>query len=315
MSPGQYTELFFLDEATALAAGHRPCATCRRDDYSRFTQLWIEANTDRLAFESPSIKDIDETLHQERLVSGGQQDDWHPLLGDLPDGTFVILDDPDTAWLVRENELLQWSPGGYLNHMRPPDRQAVTVLTPRSTVAALAAGYVPELHPSAGATSVDRSSQPWSISSTHAFHDTLKSAHAQRGKPAYPKAPPEAPSAKPVKEPPEQAVPVTGKTLFKLRKTPAGKSLFTYTAAILKVTGMDQGKTYPLKKFLGNFSGHEKAGRIQKVPGGYQLTSAGIDYFNDRYNPGSRQHIVRSEVEAMVRLMRKGGGPDWVPVS
>jgi len=102
--------------------------------------------------------------------------------------------------------------------------------------------------------------------------------------------------------------------LYKLKKTPAGKALFTYTAAILRVTGMDEGKVYPLKKFLGNFSGHDQAGRIRKASGGYELTPAGIDYFNDRYNPGSRQHVERSEVEAMVRLIRNGGGPDWEPV-
>ena len=104
-------------------------------------------------------------------------------------------------------------------------------------------------------------------------------------------------------------------TLFKLRKTPGGKALFTYTAAILKVTGMDQGKVFPLKKFLGNFSPHLQAGRIQKAPGGFQLTRAGIDYFNDRYNPGNRQHVDRSEVEVMARLIRNGGGEDWVPVN
>jgi hypothetical protein len=103
-------------------------------------------------------------------------------------------------------------------------------------------------------------------------------------------------------------------SLYKLRKTPAGKALFTYTAAVLKVTGMDQGKVYRLSKFLGNFAGHVQAGRIQKVPGGYQLTARGIDYFNDLYSPGNRQHIERTEVEAMVRLIRSGGGPDWVPV-
>ena len=77
---------------------------------------------------------------------------------------------------------------------------------------------------------------------------------------------------------------------------------------------MDQGKIYPLNKFLGNFSGHVQAGRIQKVPGGYQLTANGIDYFNDRYSPCNRQYVDRSEVEAMARQIRNGGGADWVPV-
>ena len=99
MAPGKYTELFFLDEATALAAGHRPCATCRRNDYSRFKQLWAEANTGCSGTGDASIKDIDNRLHRERFISGGRQDGWCPSLKDLPDGTFVVLDDPDTAWL------------------------------------------------------------------------------------------------------------------------------------------------------------------------------------------------------------------------
>ena len=106
MSPGQYTELFFLDEATALAAGHRPCATC--------------------------------------------QGDWHPSIKDLPNGTFVVLDQPDKAWLVWGSVLLEWSPGGYQSYMKRPDGEA-KVLTPQSVVAVLDAGYKPELHPSAGA--------------------------------------------------------------------------------------------------------------------------------------------------------------------
>jgi hypothetical protein len=113
---------------------------------------------------------------------------------------------------------------------------------------------------------------------------------------------------------PSMTAPASARVLYKLKKTPAGKSLFTYTAAILKVTGMDQGKVYPLKKFLGNFSGHEKKGRLQKVPGGYQLTPVGIDYFNDRYKSGNAQHVEQSEVEAIMNLIRNGGGPDWVPI-
>ena len=141
MAPGKYTELFFLDEATALAAGHRPCATCRRDDYLRFKQLCTD----------PAIEAIDNKLHHERLISGGWQNDWHPSLSGLPDGTFVVLDDPNTAWLVWGDELLEWSPGGYRSRINQADVKAVTLLTPRSIAAVLAAGYVPELHPSAGA--------------------------------------------------------------------------------------------------------------------------------------------------------------------
>jgi len=301
MAPGKYTELFFLDEATGLAAGHRPCATCRRDNYSRFTELWVETNANRLGLANPAIKDIDNTLHQERFISGGWQGSWHPSPKDLPDGTFVVLDDPSTAWLVWGNELLEWSPDGYHRHIKRPDDQTVTVLTPRSIVSVLAAGYVPELHPSAGVGLSKMANEAKESSPRHIADKTSNT----RSK---------AMSPKPDNKPLPVTAPTPAGTLYKSRKTPAGKALFAYTAAILKVTGMDQGNVYPLKKFLGNFSGHVQAGRIQKESGGYQLTPAGINYFNDRYNPGNPQHVDQSEVEAMVRLIHNGGGSDWVPI-
>ena len=301
MAPGQYTELFFLDEATALAAGHRPCGTCRRDDYHRFKLLWASVNAARVGLTDPDIGGIDSTLHQERFISSGLQDRWRPSLKELPDGAFVVLDDLDTAWLIWGNELLEWSPGGYRNRIKRPTDQSVTVLTPRSIVAVLEAGYVPELHPSVHAKLSRQETRPITIAPTYVapeFQNTKPKAstHAQ------------------VKAPPVAAASASAGSLYKLVKTPAGKALYNYFAAILQVTGMDQGKVYPLKKFLGNFSGHETAGRIQKVSGGYQLTPKGIDYFSDRYNPGNSQHVNRSEVEAMARLIRNGGGPDWIPV-
>ena len=78
---------------------------------------------------------------------------------------------------------------------------------------------------------------------------------------------------------------------YKLKKTPGGQKLWSYMAAILEVTGMDKGKVYPFNKFLRNFSTHLESGRIVRADGGYQLTPAGVDYFRDRYSPGSRQHI------------------------
>ena len=97
-----------------------------------------------------ALKDIDNTLHRERFISGGMQGDWHPSIKDLPNGTFVVLDQPDKAWLVWGSVLLEWSPGGYQSYMKRPDGEA-NVLTPQSVVAVLDAGYKPELHPSAGA--------------------------------------------------------------------------------------------------------------------------------------------------------------------
>ncbi|WP_351074976.1 hypothetical protein [Shewanella sp. CAL98-MNA-CIBAN-0140] len=101
--------------------------------------------------------------------------------------------------------------------------------------------------------------------------------------------------------------------LYKLSKTPSGKALWTYMAAVLKATKMDKGQVYPLKKFLGNFKTHLDNNRVKLVEGGYQLTPKGIDYFQDRYNVASRQHINESEVEIMLKGILTGVGNDeWV---
>jgi hypothetical protein len=103
--------------------------------------------------------------------------------------------------------------------------------------------------------------------------------------------------------------------LYKLSKTPSGKALWTYMAAILNATNMDKSQIYPLKKFLGNFKTHLDNDRIKLVQGGYQLTSKGKDYFQDRYSPGSPQHIDKSEVEIMIKGIVTGVGTgDWVAV-
>jgi hypothetical protein len=132
MSPGRYTGLFFLDEATAFAAGHRPCAECRRDDYVRFTEIW-GARADA----------IDARLHDERLGPRRERE-----VDELPDGAFVLRG--GQPWLVLGDELLGWTPGGYGERVvRPTGR--TTVLTPPSLLEVLRAGWsgdVPLLHPS-----------------------------------------------------------------------------------------------------------------------------------------------------------------------
>jgi hypothetical protein len=132
MPPGRYTGLFFLDDATALGAGHRPCAECRREDYNLFTSIW-GAKADA----------IDEVLHRERLHR------LHPArLEDLPDGTFVLED--EAPFLVLGDELLRWTPGGYTER-RARRRRKTTLITPPSTVRILRAGWeadLPLLHPS-----------------------------------------------------------------------------------------------------------------------------------------------------------------------
>jgi hypothetical protein len=133
MAPNRYTGLFFLDEATAFAAGHRPCAECRREDYVRFMELVGETRAD----------DVDARLHEERL--GGK-----PALAvsGLPDGAFVLLD--GEPWLVLRGELRRWTPGGYRERL--PAAGHAKLLTPLSVLPALASGWlgaVPFLHPSA----------------------------------------------------------------------------------------------------------------------------------------------------------------------
>ena len=143
LQPGRFTELFFLDEATAFAAGHRPCALCRREDYNRFGEIWREKHpTQRKAVE------IDAQLHGERL-DGRAQRLHDARLGDLPDGAYVLR--KGEPWLVLGAELLRWTPGGYTDRASRPVGSAV-LITPPSLVQVLRTGWegvVPLVHPSA----------------------------------------------------------------------------------------------------------------------------------------------------------------------
>jgi hypothetical protein len=157
MAPGQYTELFFLDEATALAAGHRPCAECQRERFEQFRELWAAANP-RLAASSlgvggprPAAPALDAALHADRLTAGGTQRSYTAALAGLPDGAVIRLPGGSAAYLVLGQALLRWTPFGYDLALARPSSARVQVLTPRSVVNTLAAGYAPELHPTAGA--------------------------------------------------------------------------------------------------------------------------------------------------------------------
>ena len=159
-SPGRFTELFFLDEATAFAAGHRPCALCRRADYDRFVALWSARHPGERSAEA-----IDRRLHAERVVVPGGLGVCPPGIGhspgaarpthrrpasDLPDGTMVVRE--GQAWLVIGALLRRWDFGGYADAVRRPTRGSLEVLTPPSLVAVLEAAWAPEvplLHPSA----------------------------------------------------------------------------------------------------------------------------------------------------------------------
>jgi len=146
MQPGRFTELFFLDEATAFAAGHRPCALCRREDYNRFTEIWS-----RLHPGQDHAPAIDAQLQAERWRDRAQRLHRAPF-PELPDGAFVL--DP-TPKLVLGRELLSWAPGGYADGRCRPRRGNATVITPPSLVEVLKAGWspvVPLFHPSATVT-------------------------------------------------------------------------------------------------------------------------------------------------------------------
>jgi hypothetical protein len=148
MAPGRYTELFFLDEATALAAGHRPCGECRRSDFQRFRTAWLAGNPDRGLDGDTPVDAIDRELHRDRLGADGRSLTYPATLDSLPDGVLVAGASAGEALLVWRRSLVPWSPTGY-GTPRPRRRSAqVTVLTPQSTVAAIAAGYAPGVHAS-----------------------------------------------------------------------------------------------------------------------------------------------------------------------
>jgi hypothetical protein len=149
MTPGRYTELFFLDEATALAAGHRPCGECRRANYQRFKHAWTRGNPERGIGVSARIGFLDLELHRDRLDQDRRQRTHRSDIGRLPDGAFVAGAEPASAVLVWGGSLWAWSPEGYTRTGSRPTRGQVTVLTPRSTVNAIAAGYIPKVHATA----------------------------------------------------------------------------------------------------------------------------------------------------------------------
>ena len=152
--PNEYTELFFLDEATALAAGHRPCSQCRHKDFVRFVEYWAKGNG---VPEDLSIKDIDAKLHGERVTRSREKVTYRALVDTLPDGVFVELSsEPATAWLIWHDRLHKWQSDGYGEQRPKPAGTEVVVLTPESTVNAIAAGYCPhvklqtlQIHPEA----------------------------------------------------------------------------------------------------------------------------------------------------------------------
>jgi hypothetical protein len=146
MPPGRWTALFFLDEATALAAGHRPCGYCRRADYAWFTESWRAAEH---ADRRPLAGEMDARLHAERVDRATRCQVTRPAqLAALPDGAMVRH--RDRIALYADGLLRPWSFTGYARPYPAAPETAVELLTPPAVAAVLAAGYRPLVHPSAG---------------------------------------------------------------------------------------------------------------------------------------------------------------------
>ncbi|MBA3567039.1 MAG: hypothetical protein M3Q67_05860 [Actinomycetota bacterium] len=150
LQAGRFTELFFLDEATAFAAGHRPCALCRREDYLRLRAIWRELYPGQAGADA-----IDEQLHSERVSPDTRAQRHHAArLDELPDGAFML--EEGAPWIVLGSELARWTPAGYVERRRRPAGAEVSLVTPPSLVAILRTDWepvVPLFHPSARAAS------------------------------------------------------------------------------------------------------------------------------------------------------------------
>jgi hypothetical protein len=142
MSERRYTELFFLDEAVAFAAGHRPCAECRRERFSAFKEAWRRAKG--LA-NLPFADDMDRELHPAR-IDRRKKVTYEAPMDSLPDGCFVQIG--GRAYLVRGDALLLWTPEGYAERHPRPKHSIAAVLTPEPILACMRHGYKPEIHDS-----------------------------------------------------------------------------------------------------------------------------------------------------------------------
>ncbi len=150
MTPNRWTELFFLDEATAFAAGHRPCGFCRHADFKRFKNLWLQANGKKFGLiENAKMDVIDNIIHKERLDENNIQRTFSVSLETLPDGVFIKLPDDKNAYLWNQQNLYQWSFKGYKKIITFNKNQTVDVLTPISYVEVFKMGYQPQTHFSA----------------------------------------------------------------------------------------------------------------------------------------------------------------------
>lgn len=146
MSPRRYTELFFLDEAVAFAAGHRPCAECRRERFNAFKSAW-KRRDEGAPRESLRVPEIDAELHVARVAGRKGKRTYEAALNSLPNGCFVQIQ--GACYLVWDDALLLWTPERYAGRGGRPRDLTVTVLTPQPIVECFRNGYVPETHDSA----------------------------------------------------------------------------------------------------------------------------------------------------------------------
>lgn len=141
MAPGRYTQLFFLDEVTALSAGHRPCATCRRDRYRSFIDAWCQMHG-RPGGRRSVQQSIDKILHSARISRNGEKVTFRANLADLPDGSIFVGD--ETPILLWNGQFLRWSFSGY-HTAQGPRSEEVSVLTPKPLIDLYSAGWTPEV--------------------------------------------------------------------------------------------------------------------------------------------------------------------------
>jgi hypothetical protein len=138
--PRHYTSLYFYDEAVSFAAGHRPCAECRRSDYDAYRSAWVAG----LGVERPSAEQMDHRLHGERIVRGTHRRRIHELRwSELPDGAFVLVG--GSPAVVVGDHLAEWTRQGYQRQSLRPTRGSALLLTPPSTIAAFWAGYAVQI--------------------------------------------------------------------------------------------------------------------------------------------------------------------------
>ena len=147
-APHRYSELFFLDEATSLAAGHRPCAECRRDRFQEFCDAWATGSGDRVSSQPVRAGEIDRVVHADRVHRRGEKKTYEAALSSLPPGTMIGRE--GRAFLYWGGRLRAWSFSGYGPAVGVLPRDKVRVLTPRSIVKTIRSGFMPQVHESAG---------------------------------------------------------------------------------------------------------------------------------------------------------------------